>query len=194
MDERLTACSSQKHQLQALWDQIVFHRDVLKSKGQRWLFQKTKKGRTFTCDELNSNLKEIIRTNDLADQDADKSDGLTYVPMTQAKEQVSKMKNDFMIKINRARNKIKAEQQQKDLPAFLGDPKLLKGKLVKHLSRNPGQDAEWFRAKVIDIDTTSNEPYKTTYLVEYDDFPNEQWSFPLLQDFKKGDLILITDS
>ena len=31
---------------------------------------------------------------------------------------------------------------------------------------------------------------RTTYLVKYDNEPDEVWSFPLLIDFEKGDLIL----
>ena len=52
-------------QQNAVWTQIVFHRDVLKSAGKRTLFQKTVKGKQYKLGEMVGNLKEIILQNNL---------------------------------------------------------------------------------------------------------------------------------
>ena len=54
-----------------------------------------------------------------------------------------------------ARNKRKNERQQASLPQYLSNPDELVGHRIKHLARDPGEEASWFDAVVDSVHTYS---------------------------------------
>ena len=79
------------------------------------------------------------------------------------------------------------------LPKFEEAPELLVGKQVLHQAEEEGEGlVQWFEAKVIAIAEAHRKPLDTKYVIKYDIEPPEQsWTFPLLKDLKKGDLIIV---
>ena len=77
------------------------------------------------------------------------------------------------------------------LPQFLVNPELLVGKRIQHSVREEGsEEVNWQAGKVISIDKVKQNSKRTTSIVKYDDEPDQNWSFPLIVDFAKGDVII----
>ena len=76
---------------------------------------------------------------------------------------------------------------------MLKDPSLLVGKKIKHcVQESEAEDPQWFDASVIKIDKTYKDPIRTRYEIIYDiDGVDKKFSFSLLSDLKKGDLIIL---
>ena len=97
-------------------------------------------------------------------------------------------------KISTQQNEIIAKQQVDLLPQFCTNPNELVGKSIKHKTCEDDGNVtvvEWFRSKVIGIHDIEQNVFKTEFHVKYDDFSDDDWHFPLLQDMKNGDLIII---
>jgi hypothetical protein len=62
----------------ALLTQIKFHKSVLKSKGDKELFQESANKRKYTNDELAGNLGKILDLNEALEYDENKQEGLVY--------------------------------------------------------------------------------------------------------------------
>ncbi len=98
----------------------------------------------------------------------------------------------MLLKLVAARSKRKSDIQRKEVfPEFLDDPNRLVGKQVKHLVRDPGQPVEWLPGKVLKV--TQCKAIDTIYIIRYDGLSESEsdWSFPLLKDMNKGELIIL---
>ena len=77
------------------------------------------------------------------------------------------------------------------LPQVLVHPELLVGKRIQHSVREEGsEEVNWQAGKVISIDKVNQNSKRTTSIVKYDDEPDQNWSFPLIVDFAKGDVTI----
>nr|XP_047137636.1 uncharacterized protein LOC124814152 [Hydra vulgaris] len=103
---------------------------------------------------------------------------------------VENKKKELMEKIQDARlNKLIEQQKKHSLLKFINNPSDFVGFSIQHRVREEdAHEVSWERAHVVQIDQLNGR--RTTYLVKYDNEPDEVWSFPLLIDFEKGDLIL----
>lgn len=175
----------------AVWAQICFHRDVLKSAGKRTLFQKTVKGKSYTFDEMVSNLKEIILLNNLESGDLPEENvKLNYCNTDELDEALENNKSLLFKKIQEGRFKRAAQAQKEQLPKYLASPTDLVHKRVKHNCRVPGEAAAWFLGTVVQVTKGHQNPMKIKYRMKYDE-EEDEYDFTLLQDMAKGDLIVI---
>ena len=65
---------------------------------------------------------------------------------------------------------------------------------MKHKCRDPEtREVEWFRGTVLRISKTNmRDTAKTEFVIKYDEDLDE-WLFPLIQDMKNGDLIILEE-
>ena len=70
---------------------------------------------------------------------------------------------------------------------------LLLGRRFKHNIKETADDApQWFDGTVKRIDKITDDRLKTRYFVAYDlDGDEELFSMPLLQELKRGDLVIL---
>ena len=182
---------SEKIYREALMSQISFRKSVLGSKGPKALFQQQIKGKVYITSELEDNLKQIMVLNE--DTETETEDPkLKYRPTTEAQEKVGILKSQLKGKVQEGRHKILISQQKDILPKLLETPSLLEGKRVKHKCRDPEtREVEWFAGNVLRISKSSQRDCsKTEFAIKYDEDPDE-WLFPLIQDLKNGDLIIL---
>jgi hypothetical protein len=64
------------------------------------------------------------------------------------------------------------------------------GVRVQHRCEEPVGTVMWFDATVTGIATRKNDPLSTEYTIVYDETSDDTWTFPLLRDLKRGDLII----
>lgn len=180
-----------KEKVKALHAQIAFHRDVLKSKGKKELFQKSTKGKIYNAQELERNLCIIITSNNIQPEEG-ATKNLEYRGVTEIKELVAQSKKKNLLKLRKQRIRIKVQEQRDKLTLFETDPALLVGCRVKHNVREcAGEESQWLDALVTDIVEQTGDNMTTIYSIKYDDVPEEYNQFPLLKDMKNGDLILV---
>ncbi|ELU15832.1 hypothetical protein CAPTEDRAFT_210245 [Capitella teleta] len=188
VEQNLKTLPPAKHRA-ALLVQIRFHKEVLHSKGDRILFQETSHGLTFSDERLLENLKEILMQNDMAVCDHIPT-GLSYKNESDWSEGLSQKKRALAAKLEKARSLRQAQKSKKRLPDFLSAPESLVDCCVMHQCNEPGQEADWFKAKVLSVFKPSKNPLKFEFSVQYD-VDDEIYYFPLLADLKKGDLIVL---
>ena len=172
----------------AIYAQLKYHRKVLNSKGHHTLFNKTSHGVAFPEDKLKENLKNVLELNEITTANV-QSAHLQYHTPDETQKNVQSSKTKMLEKISMQRKQLKAKQQQILLPQFLEDPDSLVGKRVTHRCREEDGTVEWFSGTVKDICQIKPNVINTEYDLQYDDFP-DVWTFPLLMDLKKGDLII----
>lgn len=173
----------------AIISQLQFRKNVIHSKGPKEKFQQVCKGRSFSVDELEQNLIDILRLNAEEENDSETPPGLEYIDLDIAKRKLSESKNDLAKKVREGRNKIRVQQQAVLLPQVTNDPNLLVGKRFKHKCRDPEtREISWYPGQVKNI--LSEKGRKTEYTVKYDD-DDDEWRMPLIIDMENGDLILI---
>lgn len=80
-------------------------------------------------------------------------------------------------------------KEKAKLNRFKDNPESMIGKVIKHLCKWE-DDTEWFTAKVRDMVELKADPLNIKYNIIYDDYVREVWTFPLLRDFKNGDMIV----
>ncbi len=181
-----------KQLTEAVYCQICYFRDVIKAKGKRELFQKTSKQKAKTVDELTNNLKKILEENSI--QSEEESSSLSYFSLDQVTQNVENQKKSLIIKLKNERIQRQASKQKGYLDQYTKNPSSLVNKNVRHLVRDPGEDAIWCEAVVHRCEPHKSDPIKTNYVITYNDFPEEgEWKFNLLADMKKGDLLVEGD-
>lgn len=162
--------------------QLQYHQKVLKSKGDRRVFAKSHRGVLLTIDELKANLIEVISNNicdpQLECQPAMPDAGAYQALKVMLIQKREKDREGRMI----AKEKLKLEQ-------FKEDPGSLVGKRVQHKCLSQ-EGAQWFSGRVRDMVEMRDNIMRVDYNVVYDDYLDEVWTFNLLQDLKKGDLIV----
>ena len=100
-------------------------------------------------------------------------------------------KSELTKKLKDARMKrFTASQAKLQLPKLLNDPKLLVGKTVHHLIIDSEGTEKWDVGIVNGIDKDHKNRMRVQYSVSYNEDPDTCFSFPLLVDLRKGDLII----
>jgi hypothetical protein len=175
--------------------QLNFYRIILGVECDKKLFCKTKvegsKRINLSSEELYQNLLIVVQANLTPNKQSLSNNIVNNLkPRTMRDAAVENKKKELMEKIQDARlNKLIEQQKKHSLSKFINNPSDFVGFSIQHRVRE--EDAlkvSWERAQVVQIDQLNGR--RTTYLVKYDNEPDEVWSFPLLIDFEKGDLIL----
>ena len=158
------------------------------------LFNKTKlscnKRVDLSPEELFENLKTIIKTRHLpepsrtSDNLRDKSERETLF---------NEQKNEFFEKIQNARLSHLVKQQKINiLPGLMNDPYMLVGKLIRHKVKElDNEEAFWCKGEVKSLVKLATNVKRSEYEVVYESELDKIWTFPLLVDFEKGDLIML---
>ncbi|XP_003729015.2 uncharacterized protein LOC100888157 [Strongylocentrotus purpuratus] len=178
----------------AIYAQLKYHKRVLDSKGNPQLFQKSTHGTEHSEGTLTDNLKTLLELNNITAADVEGArdqTNLQYHTNEKITTNVRSSKSERMKKISEQRNQIKAKQQQTLLPELLLDPASLVGKKCKQKCREEDGSVEWFTGSVTAISRFKQNVISTEFDMVYDDFPEDTWTFPLLMDLKKGDLIIL---
>ena len=179
--------------------QLRFRQLVLKSTGQRSLFNKTKvlgdKRVALNSDGLKANLEEVIRLNPGSTAFGDNEEASGRVrPRDERDIHFQTEKAKLYARLQEARRRRLILNQKEKLPELLLDPKKLVGKRIKHrVVEESEDDSFWCDGNVLEITEENNDtPAKTQYRIHYDIEPPElTWTFPLLVDLKKGDLVVL---
>ena len=187
--EKLQMFSNEKQKRDALWKQIRFHKNVIQAKGPRILFQETVNKMRLSTEKMQENLVQILTLNSQEVEETEVK--LTYNDTNVAKDSISEKKQMLSKKIADARRQRQIKQQQTHLSDFVLDNELLVGKRISHKCRDPDtHEIEWFDGTVIGIHRKAKDPLKTYFDIRYDETPDEMWDFPVLLDFRNGDLML----
>lgn len=203
---------SEKDKINALYIQLQFHHLVLSSVSPKsFYFQKShsEKGKKVDFDpgEMMQHLIEIVKmslngteqpfydsNND--DDDAAMVSGNTDINLkssSERDEEFKKQKEGMFYKLKAASMKRSADKSKRTLDYYIMDVNLLVGKKVKHKVQETSEEIpEWFDATVLRIDRLSKELIQTRYDIYYDvDGQDTIYSFPLLTDLKRGNLIIM---
>ncbi len=203
----------EKEKMTKLYAQLQFHHLVLNSKADEgYFFQKShtvnRRKIEFTSYDMMKHLISVINQNiTIADpailkfflsaaekqKDKSKEPVSRVLPEKMRIPEVQKQKEEFAKIVKEARIKRKTKKSKESLKELLEDPTLLIGKRIKHRNQeSTEEDPEWYDASVLAIDKSTNEPMRTIYELCYDiDGQDSRFSFPLLNDLKKGDLIIL---
>ncbi|VDI71580.1 E1A/CREB-binding protein [Mytilus galloprovincialis] len=171
---------------EALIAQLQFRKHVIKSKGPKELYQQSCKGKQYSIQQLESNLKEVIELNKQNENVAPVENKLQYLSLNEVNDNISKAKQALAHKLNMERKKITVSQQSYFLPKFIETPELLVGKTFQQKCKE--EDSNEISGKVLSIHKLNGK--KTEYLVKYDIDENDEWHFPLFVDMSNGDLII----
>ena len=172
---------------QAILAQLRFHRDVLKSRGDRSLFAETRRGVAYTVEELEAHLREVLAIND-CDVDFEQDTGLVYQNLDEI--DVESTKSAVVQRLEKARKGRQAKQAKEHLPALQRNPADLVGKQVLHQCSEDGATPFWYPAKILDIAKKNDNPFRIKFTIQYDG-EDGTYNFALLSDLKNGDLILL---
>ena len=82
-------------------------------------------------------------------------------------------------------------QARENLPKYMKEHKLLTGKSIQHHLKDEGE-TWWWKGEVIGIEKPNkNNPKRTQYTVIYDTDLDNHFSFPLLAELEKGNIIVL---
>ena len=194
VDDRVTDISNTKTQRRAILSQLRFHRVVIGAKGPRELFQEKVKSIAYSTEQLINNLKEVLQTNEQG-VPAMKVPGYTYRPLQDVTSNVAQKRNESLVKRDHGRRQNQVKQQKLKLPTYICEPRSLVGKKILHKCVDKIDDETvvgWYKGDVLDINQAHDDPFKIKYKVVYDvEEEGLEWSFNLLMDIKKGDLIVL---
>ena len=112
---------------------------------------------------------------------------------SEIEEEFKKQKQGIFYKLKAASMKRSADKSKRTLDDYIKNVNLLVGKRIKHKVQETSEEIpEWFDATVIRIDKRSKELIQTRYDIYYDvDGEDTIYSFPLLTDLKRGNLIIM---
>lgn len=197
VDSELTKITEERDKRDAVLAQINVQKFVLLSKGRRQLFQQTQtlNGQkiTFSVTTLISNLKEIISLNPGLSDEPQQCSSSTATPYD-IQPKVLEQKKQLKKKVQDLRNKLTIKQQNNILPTLIENPRSLINRRIKHnVVEEDSDEPFWCEGTVLDIvNLNERQPIKTKFQVHYDiEEDSLTWEFPLLQDMKKGELILL---
>ena len=173
---------------QALLAQLCFHRDVLHSKGDKTLFNQSRHGVVHSVDVLERHLREVLELNgDNTEEVEAVDDGLVYKDITDVDGVVLQKKSDVIQRLEKGRKRRLATQAKENLPHLEATPSELVGRRVLHQCCEDGGAPQWYPGVVGPIVKASTNPL---FEILYDG-EDDSYSFSLLSDLKKGDLILL---
>ena len=148
---------SEGEKVKALLCQLRFRQLVLKSTGQRSLFNKTKvvgdKRVALNSDELKANLEEVIRLNPGSTAFGDNEEASGRVrPRDERDIHFQTEKAKLYARLQEARRRRLILNQKEKLPELLLDPKKLVGKRIKHrVVEESDDDSFWCDGNVLEI-------------------------------------------
>ena len=148
---------SEGEKVKALLCQLRFRQLVLKSTGQRSLFNKTKvvgdKRVALNSDELKANSEEVIRLNPGSTAFGDNEEASGRVrPRDERDIHFQTEKAKLYARLQEARRRRLILNQKEKLPELLLDPKKLVGKRIKHrVVEESEDDSFWCDGNVLEI-------------------------------------------
>ena len=206
----------EKVKVSSLCTQLQYHSIILSSSApDNYYFQKpkTEKGRKIDFDSTTmvKHLPEIIDLNVAKFREADPDDILlsqivaelnllstkqpfNIVSSEKITEVLEKQKEKLKNTLQEARTKRQSNRCKEMLETFTRSPYLLVGKRIKHKAQESKEAIpEWNDGTVRKIDYLDKEQgTKTLYDIVYDiDGEDHPYSFPLLNDLKRGNLIIM---
>jgi hypothetical protein len=176
---------------QALLAQLRFHRDVLHSKGDKTLFNESRHGVVHSIDVLESHLREVLELNGDTIEEVERvEDGLVYKDLTEVDDDVWQKKSVVIQRLEKGRKCRLATQAKESLPRLEATPSELVGRRVLHQCCEDGGAPQWYPGVVGPIVKQSANPHRVLFEISYDG-EEDSYTFSLLSDLKKGDLILL---
>jgi hypothetical protein len=139
-------------------------------------------------------LREILTLNGEANVEEEREHpGLTYREPESFRTEAAAKKRELLFKLQKERRKRQVKDSKARLPEFVEAPDTLVNFRILHLAEEEDGHTQWFPARVIGVYAANlAKPMQTEYSIVYDiDNEGDSWNFPLLQDLKKGDLILL---
>ena len=198
----------EKEKISMLYNQLQFHHVVLDSSApETYYFQKThsSKGRKveFTAEQMEQHLLEIIMlnmkqvfeirdVNEIPDPVVENEPVFKVVSQEQRIEIVAKQKETIQDALKDARMKRKSSKSKEWLDKLTNNPELFVGKRIMHKVQEDEEDIpEWYDATVVRIEKDSKDRLRTMFEITYDiDGPDAKFSFALISELKKGNLII----
>ena len=174
--------------------QIKFHKSVIGAKGPRTLFQEQVKNEKYKPEQLVENLRQILHLNG-DEKEMQEATKLKYRPDEDVRVAMASKKQELLKAIQTGRTSNQVKQQKLGKDEYLLHPEKLVDKRVKHKCkevRDGVKVVDWFDGHVLSVESMGDSAEGTLYNITYDEDPKgNNWVFPLLQDIKKGDLIVL---
>ena len=102
-----------------------------------------------------------------------------------------KQKDSSIARLKEARLKRISTKSKELIEKLLKDPELLLQKKIKHKTQETPEDIpEWYDGTVISIEQLAKNVLRTKYEITYDG-PNALFYFELINELKKGNLIIL---
>ena len=175
--------------------QIDFYRYVVQVKCPASLFYKTmvvnEKRVHKSWDDLFISLKQILQFNKIVPDDIQRtSSSLKSKEERDESFETGKAKSTQTLRDARMR-RLTNNQAKENLPKYMKEPKLLIEKCIQHQLKDEGE-TWWCIGEVIGIEKPNkNTPRRTQYTVMYDTDLDNNFSFPLLAELEKGNIIVL---
>ncbi|KAJ8043241.1 hypothetical protein HOLleu_10239 [Holothuria leucospilota] len=181
-----------KEKENAIKIQLQFQKKVLKTPAPPNLFFMSEKGIKNSSEKLEANLLAVLHNADLPPpfEGQQRRTQITYNKNEDIERKVEKTKKEFVRKLHEQKQKFLQEKAKLALPHFQKYPDSLIGKHINHKFRNPDGTMEWYPGKVLKIAKPNGDPLKIQFEIIYNGY-SEPWGFNLLQDLKRGDIILV---
>ncbi|XP_047128216.1 uncharacterized protein LOC124808971 [Hydra vulgaris] len=174
--------------------QLDFYRYVMGAKCLLKLFYKTKvsgnKRVDLSSGELMENLLTVIGNCNLPPPEKTTN---TLKEKNQRNDLIKKQKEKLFTTLKDSRMSHFAKQKKVlFLPTLLDDPFSLVGRVILHKIKEVDEEEYfWCKADVLKIGKVGKKIKQTLYDVIYESEPGIIYTFPLLSDFDKGDMILL---
>ncbi|XP_035673217.1 uncharacterized protein LOC118413793 [Branchiostoma floridae] len=206
VDERVGSLNREQEKLEAVKNQLQFHKKVLNSEGNKELFQMTitRPGRgrhVFSCSEKISHLKEVISKNvthstDINSESEEEDEEREYVTLKEPEARtVQGIHETQNKKLQAETEKREVNRQKLSLPDYLKDPSKLVGCKIRQKFNTKDQDGNkvqtWYTGTVTEMMDGAQDPKDTEYLIVYDDENEKDEVYNLLSDLEKGELIVL---
>ena len=157
----------------------------------------------FTAEQMEQHLLEIIMlnmkqvfeirdVNEIPDLVVESEPVFKVVSQEQRIEIVAKQKETIQDVLKDARMKRKSSKSKEWLDKLTNNPELFVGKRIMHKVQEDEEDIpEWYDATVVRIEKDSKDRLRTMFEITYDiDGPDAKFSFALISELKKGNLII----
>ncbi|XP_033109881.1 uncharacterized protein LOC117111115 [Anneissia japonica] len=133
VDSKLNGLNSEK-QKAAVLTQLKYYKTVLCAKGDRELFNESKKGKKHSLDQLKENLKHVLSLNDnISDDEANtEAPNLVYRSLDERSERIQNRRQEMLFKLKSSEINLKILQTKSRMQQFIANPDDLVGKSVFH--------------------------------------------------------------
>ena len=173
----------ESRRLKVIDGQSMFYKHVIlgRRKCHHTLFTKSSKGRKLTFEELFDKLLKVIRFVSLPDKIRNQCKS-KLKPLEERKDLINEQKQNLKERIFNSRLSQEIDRRNKiAIPLIKENSDLLINCNIKHKLKE-SRDAEeiWCCGKVLSIEKyQSSDRRKTIFVVQYYDYPDNYFTFPL---------------